>query len=577
MNAPVQWQDLSISANIDAQITVSEAEAGKTLIHLSLDKLTADRPAFTISWSMPIVDIQYEWYPRCGKNRSLHVDWFAPEKSRISSGAPVFCFFNAAGRSRFTMALSDVLTEIDSSLGVREEDGTLACEVTVPLDATGHTHEYSIILYRDYEDISFAEALRRVVRWWENDCGMQPMPVPDAARLPLYSAWYSFHQATIAHEIEAECERAARLGMKAIIVDDGWQTADGNRGYGFCGDWRPTPEKIPDMAAHVARVQATGMKYMLWYSVPFVGEWSEHWGAFKGMLLRHDKHHHAGVLDPRYPAVREYLIGTYESALKDWNLDGFKLDFIDSFGATTYAPAPTPDMDYLTVEDAVVRLMTDVMNALRAIKPDILIEFRQSYIGPAMRTYGNMLRVSDCPSDPITNRVGIVDLRLTSGETAVHSDMLMWHTDDPVENAARQVLSVLFGVMQFSMRIDRLPEDHLKMISFWTRFMTEHRALLSAPIEVESPENLYPLVRARLDGEEAIAVYDRHVVTLTDAPVTYLFNAAADSFVILRQENPRPLHVSAYNCMGDPAGEYDLAPARLTELPIPVCGFAVLR
>ena len=29
--------------------------------------------------------------------------------------------------------------------------------------------------------------------------------------------------------------------MESIIVDDGWQTDDNNRGYAYCGDWAVTP------------------------------------------------------------------------------------------------------------------------------------------------------------------------------------------------------------------------------------------------------------------------------------------------------------------------------------------------
>ena len=53
-----------------------------------------------------------------------------------------------------------------------------------------------------------------------------------------------------------------------------------------------------------------------------------------------------------------------------------------------------------------------------------MIEFRQSYIGPAIRKYGNIFRAGDCPADILSNRIHTIDLRLTSGSTAVHSDML---------------------------------------------------------------------------------------------------------------------------------------------------------
>ncbi|MGN1019311.1 MAG: hypothetical protein ACI4O7_02965 [Aristaeellaceae bacterium] len=57
------------------------------------------------------------------------------------------------------------------------------------------------------------------------------------------------------------------------------------------------------------------------------------------------------------------------------------------------------------LEQAVRPLMTGVMKALRFIRPGMLIEFRQRYVGPCMRACGSMLRVSGCPDATITNRV----------------------------------------------------------------------------------------------------------------------------------------------------------------------------
>ena len=198
------WRDLHLSANMPLDLTAVELDEKRVRFQLKWDAPAVSEPSFTIGWSLPLIDIQYEWYPNCRLDRSLHVDWYAPVQSKISSSAPVYCFYNAAGRNRFTMALSDVYTQLGCSLGVREEDGMLLCRVEIPLDATGATREYAVTLYRDREDVSFAEALRRVTAWWENDCGMTPMPVPAEAREAMYSTWYSYHQATIAADIEAE-------------------------------------------------------------------------------------------------------------------------------------------------------------------------------------------------------------------------------------------------------------------------------------------------------------------------------------------------------------------------------------
>ena len=168
------------------------------------------------------------------------------------------------------------------------------------------------------------------------------------------------------------------------------------------------------MQALVHRLHEMDMAVMLWYSVPFMGERSQNYHKFRDKML------HEGVLDPRYKEVREFLTDTYKRAVADWDLDGLKLDFIDAFTLGEEALKPDARRDYLSLEEAVDTLMQEVKRELTAIRPDILIEFRQAYVGPAIRQYGNMLRVSDCPADALRNRQDILNLRLTSGRTAVH-------------------------------------------------------------------------------------------------------------------------------------------------------------
>ena len=111
--------------------------------------------------------------------------------------------------------------------------------------------------------------------------------------------------------MEEECRLAAENGYTAVIVDDGWQTADNNRGYAFCGDWEMEPGKFPDFAAHVKRVQDMGLKYMLWFSVPFIGVHTKIWEKFQDkMLYMTGKSGQWGVLNIRYPECRKHLLDT---------------------------------------------------------------------------------------------------------------------------------------------------------------------------------------------------------------------------------------------------------------------------
>lgn len=525
-------------------------------------------PELSIAWRQPICDLHFQWHPRCGLDRHIEPDWAEGFTSRVASGAPVICLYNLHGQNRLTAALSDALSESRFRFGVCEETGELVCRISISL--AGHDGRYSVILRRDRSDCRYEEALLAVSRWWEHF--YPPMPVPELARQPMYSTWYSYHQHTIAEELEAECAQAAQDGFGCVIVDDGWQTLDTQRGYAYCGDWEPL--KIPDMRAHVQRLHQLGMKYMLWYSVPFVGKYSKAFERFRDRQLSWNERLGAAVLDPRFSEVRQYLISIYEKAMREWDLDGFKLDFIDSFCASRLAPPFRSGMDCATVEEGVVLLMTGVMEALRAIKPDALIEFRQSYIGPAMRLYGNMFRVGDCPDDILSNRVGMVDLRLMLGSSAVHSDMLMWHPDEKVENAAVQIQNVLFTVPQISVRLAELPQSHRKMLGFWMNFIRTHRALLAASIRAEAPQQLYPVVRTRLAQESMIALYEPgHAVQLDDAAVTYLVNAAETGGVIVESTECR--NAAVFDCMGQSVGEQSVC-GGLQRLAIPLGGYAIL-
>lgn len=58
------------------------------------------------------------------------------------------------------------------------------------------------------------------------------------------------------------------------LYNYGWQTDDNNREYAYCGDWEVKETKIKNMRNFVEQVHNVGMKFMLWYSVPFVGKYT---------------------------------------------------------------------------------------------------------------------------------------------------------------------------------------------------------------------------------------------------------------------------------------------------------------
>jgi alpha-galactosidase len=265
---------------------------------------------------------------------------------------------------------------------------------------------------------------------------------------------------------------------------------------------------------------------------------------FKDKSLRFEERLGAYVLDPRFPEVREYLIDTYRRAIREWGIDGFKLDFIERFVADEQTVLEaTQGRDFASVNEAADRLMTDVLAELRKVKPDVMIEFRQPYIGPLIRKYGNMLRASDCPNSYVANRVKITDLRLLSGGTAVHADMIMWHPGEPVEIAALQLLNVLFSVPQVSVRLHEIRPEHRAMLDFYTGFWRRHRELLlDGEFEALSPLGNYPTLRARRGDRQVVGVYADGIVRLD--------GQAAEAIDVVNAKNSRAVVLDAQSDLG---------------------------
>ena len=505
----------------------------------------------------------------------LRPDWMGYYSSNLAFDMPLYAFINSNNGNRLTVAASEPLRNVDAQFGLVEEGSTLLGKLSYFNGPQTQMTRYETKIMLDPRPVMWSEAIKEASEWMTAEAALEPVAAHEEAFAPLYSTWYNFHQNVTADRIERECLEASQMGMKTIILDDGWQTDDNNRGYAFCGDWQVSPNRFPDFAAHVKRVQDMGMKYMVWYSVPYVGKKSSNYERFKGKYLSESAE--VGVLDPRFPEVREFLCSTYENAMKEYGLDGFKLDFIDSFRFDNADPAEADNYagrDIKSLPAAIDVLMKEIYRRLSAIRPDVLIEFRQRYIGPAMRQYGSMFRAGDCPADMQGNRQRIANLRLTSGESAVHSDMLEWNLAETPENAARHILSALFGVVQYSLMLGELPENHTKVIRHWLDFSQKHReTLLKSEFRPYHPEKCYPVIEAESDDELIVAVYDDMSVPemKTSGKRTYIINASgAPSLVLDMPAAAR--RVVAYDVYGHEAAAPEIVKG-VQRVAIPLSGY----
>ena len=579
----ISAEDIQIegnTSNFDTAITTLSTKDDLVIFNISINAKEAQIPdPISLKWKIPNHNVKGVWQPTTDFNKRIQADWELKfMESRVSIDAPVICLFGNDDTNTHTFACSNAINKLELNAQIREEDDCYYCFITLFTERHSPLKDFNIQLRVDSRNIHFSESLKDVSKWWETFDDLLPTNVPEIANAPLYSTWYNFHQNLDEDFLEQECKQANKLGYKAIIIDDGWQTNDGNRGYDYTGDW--LPERITKTKEFVAKIHATGLKVGFWYSVPFCGKKSKAYKRYKGKFLT-ENHRWAPVFDPRYPEVRDYLINIYKSALIEWNLDGLKLDFIDDFKFYPETKKEiTADMDYASVNEAVDRLLTDVITTLKDIKPDVFIEFRQKYTGPAMRKYGNMFRAFDCPGDATMNRIRIADIKMLAGNTAVHSDMITWHKDERLEVAALQLVNTLFGVPQLSILLKNTPKEFLNMIEFYTQYWNTNKKLITTGnFTPFKPLANYPVKQVVNSNKLLLGVFDDFVSQITSKTenIDILNGKLSNSIILQNKQDLGTYKGTIYNCEGIVVStkEYVLNKG-IFEVKLPSCGLLSL-
>lgn len=560
----------------DAIVSIQEfAKNGVDYAKVSVnyEKPTKPSPLY-IRFYTPITEVSNVWTPIADKY-DLRADWYPNECcSSLAKSLPIIGYVSDSGENRFLVSASDVKNTIKISVGVVEETCEAVWTVKLFENAYNKISDYEITLRFDRRNLRFTDCVKSATAWWE-ETGYVPAYVPEDCYKTTYSTWYNFHQKITPEDMLSELEIAKDLGFKTIIVDDGWQCLDNNRGYAYTGDWAPQQEKIGDVREFCDKCHEMGINVMIWYSVPFVGKFSKNFERFKNRFLRTENGGLWGVLDPRYAEVRDFLVDLYRNAMINYGLDGLKLDFIDSFFLTDESPEPNDEMDVKELPDAVYKLMCSVYKAVTEVKTDAMIEFRQNYVGPAIRSFGNMLRVTDCPMSAESNIRGIAELRLHSGNTAVHSDMLEWNFLTSREDAAKQLLATLFSVPQISVMLRNLPESHMAVLKEFVRYREENLdVLMHGAFDCAVPFRC-DYMTAKTAEKSITALYRGNLFTLEDKNCDVFFASSEGDRVLDLTRFDKTFTVTVKDCAGKTVSTVTLK--GLCKVYVPTCGRVEIR
>lgn len=516
-----------------------------------------------LTLAFPQRDVQARWTPLAAR---AEFPWTASQGRIVSSGAgamPFFALVSQTDANRLTLVCSELVRPVETVAFLKYEDGAVFSVSVKMRDAdTNHTCRVRL----DWRDRPFSETVRDAANWLR--AAETPRVIPPAAYEPQWNSWYAYQTGVTVADMAREGAAAAALGVKTLVYDMGWDRKGALHSTSFreCGDWIPDAETFPDLPVHIAAQHARGLKCLLWCGYPLMGERARNLPRFRASLLR-DKPDHRGcyTLDPGKEDVRRFVGDTLARALTEWGADGFKIDFIQSFGANGAKSAD------------VVRIQEEVRTRIAAAKPDALIEYMAPYGGLAFHRYCTHVRAGDCPGDSVRNRWQTVNLRLFCGALPVHADMLTWDDSETPETAALQIISVLHAALQFGRSLADLPPDHARMVAHWLRFAAEHRETLQkGAFRPHGYTSGYPLIEMETAAERIFTVHaPGHVVATgaLDRPV-HAVNGTGEGFVVL--DLPEKAQVVAFDTFGARVGTWT-HPAGFVRQPVPKGGRLVVE
>ncbi len=168
---------------------------------------------------------------------------------------------------------------------------------------------------------------------------------------------------------------------------------------------------------------------------------------------------------------------------------------------------------------------------------------------------------------------------MLAGNTAVHSDMIFFDMRESVEDAAWQILNSIFGVIQYSVRLEELSPEQLKMSRFWLNFSAENKdILLNSEYIAHEPHCNYSIIEAFNDKERIAAVYARNKILPVDGRKTTIINATPDSRIYTESDAEREAKITVLNCMGDEVRSETVKISKgVNVIKVPKCGLVVIE
>ena len=206
--------------------------------------------------------------------------------------------------------------------------------------------------------------------------GLVMQKFPETSYEPIWCAW-GYERDFKVKDVLGTLPEVKKLGFKWAVLDDGWQTAE--------GDWYLNPKKFPNgdvsMKAFVDKIHAAGLKAKLWWAPLAVDPGTDLIKKHPDMLLLNKDGSKRDIswwdsyyLCPAYDKTLSYTKNLVTKIFNDWGFDALKIDGQHLNGVP---PCYNPKHHHTNPEESVEKLQDFwkmVYETAVSIKKDAVVE-----------------------------------------------------------------------------------------------------------------------------------------------------------------------------------------------------------
>lgn len=498
------------SDGFSATLTAACRSAGTGCLSVSVEKGGAEFEVnrLHVTVRSPLKDLHRIWVPHMYLEGTL-------ERVTLGGGPSILTCANRAipfvagldryGRNRVSVGLLDQTVETEVRGGGSTDAGrSRIVEFIRPLEGiTLHRTLHEETVYLNCDDGTWFDAMSDFAAFEGEATGAKPAPRHPDADQPLYCTWYAHGPLVTQEKIEAEIAIVRDLGFKNYIIDEGW-FGRVPEPAAYRGDYTPDPNRFPDFRGMIDRLHRAGLNVILWVSPFQVGRASSRYEQMNPYLTHWNKlgeaPYFAGTmypwvagelqgemiaermeLCPRTGITETYVPELVERLMRDYELDGLKIDFLDQIMVMPCRAGHPHVYDSLSVP--FMKTVRAMVEAIRGVKPDAIVEFRPPYANLVLRQFATLYRAQDCPWDVDMNRRLCTWMKAFTPQPGplVVADYLTFPPEETLTNVAKALAAlILYGVPSMAEDFKKLPSERIEMLRQWLAFYTAHRKELAS-------------------------------------------------------------------------------------------------